>query len=105
VSLPADWGMGIMTEFDFNRNQQDDGHYTEFINTITFSHAIAGNLSGYIEFFSSFNNEPDTSWVGTIDGGLTYAINEDIQLDGGVNIGVTRSADDFNPFCGISMRY
>lgn len=105
VSLPAGWGMGLMTEFDFNRNAQDDGYYTDFINTITFSRAIIGELAGYIEFFSSFNNEPGTRWVGTVDGGLTYGINEDVQLDLGVNIGVTRSADDLNPFCGLAMRY
>ena len=105
VSLPSSWGMGLMTEFDFNRNADDDGYYTGFINSITFSHAIIGNLNGYIEFFSSFNNEPDLPWVGTLDGGLTYAVNENVQLDAGVNIGLTRSADDFNPFCGLSMRY
>lgn len=94
-----------MPEFDFNRETDGDGYYTDFINTITFSHSITDKLGGYIEFFSSFNYEPDSSWVGTIDGGLTYAVNEDVQLDAGVNIGVTRSADDFNPFCGLSMRY
>lgn len=105
VSLPKDWSMGLMTEFDFNKREDDDGYYTEFINSITFGHSIVGNLNGYVEFFSSYNNEPDTQWVGTVDGGLTYAVNENIQLDIGVNIGVTRSADDFNPFCGLSMRY
>ena len=104
IFLPADWNMGIMTEFDFNRNSEKD-YYTDFINTITFGHQIVGNLNGYIEFFSSFNDEEDSTWVGTTDLGLTYAVSEDIQLDGGVNIGVTRSADDFNPFLGLSVRY
>lgn len=105
VSLPKEWNMGIMTEFDFNRSADNDDYYTDFINSITFGHQIIGALNGYIEFFSKFNNEPDSTWVGTVDGGLTYAVNENIQLDAGVNIGVTRSANDFNPFCGISIRY
>lgn len=104
VSLPADWNMGVMTEFDFRRNSQKD-YYTDFINTITFGHQIIGDLNGYVEFFSSFNHEEDSKWIGTVDTGLTYALTEDIQLDGGVNIGVTRSANDFNPFLGCSIRY
>ena len=104
VSLPADWGMGVMTEFDFNRNDDKD-YYTDFINSITFSHQIVGDLDGYMEFFSSFNEEDDSPWIGTVDLGLTYAVSNDIQIDGGVNLGVTQSADDYNPFLGISMRY
>ncbi len=104
VSLPADWNMGLMTEFDVSRNDAKD-YYADFINSITFGHQIMGNLNGYVEFFSSFNQEEGSPWIGTVDMGLTYAVSENIQLDGGVNIGVTRSADDFNPFCGLSMRY
>ncbi len=104
VSLPADWNMGIMTEFDFNRNSKKD-YYTNFINSITFGHTIVGDLNGYVEFFSSFNQEEDSKWIGTVDTGLTYALSDDIQLDTGVNIGVTRSADDFKPFWGCSIRY
>ena len=104
VSLPADWGLGLMTEFDFNRNSEKD-YYTDFINTITLDHDIVGHLDGYVEFFSSVNCEDDSPWVGTVDVGLTFAVSENIQLDSGVNIGVTRSADDFNPFWGCSIRY
>jgi hypothetical protein len=104
VSLPAEWSMGVMTEFDFNRNEDKD-YYTDFINTVTFGHQIIGDLDGYMEFFSSFNREENSPWVGTVDLGLTYAVSKHIQLDGGVNIGVTNSADDFNPFLGLSVRY
>ncbi len=104
ISLPADWSMGLMTEFDFNRNTQKD-YYTDFANTMTLGHQLIGNLNGYVEFFSSFNHEDDSPWVGTVDMGLTYPVTPDIQFDGGVNIGVTRSADDFNPFMGCSIRY
>jgi hypothetical protein len=36
---------------------------------------------------------------------VTYAVTDDIQLDAGVNIGVTRSAEDINPFLGVSWRF
>jgi len=105
VGLPNEWNMGVMTEFDMNQNEANEDYHVEFINTITFSHSIVGDLSGYLEFFSKVNKEDDLPWVGTVDAGLTYALTKDIQLDAGMNIGVTRLADDVNPFCGLSIRY
>ncbi|MBA2269939.1 MAG: transporter [Chthoniobacterales bacterium] len=105
ISLPADFGMGVMTQFDFNRDSSGSGYHPEFINTITVSHSIVGDLGGYVEFFSSVSTEDDSEWIGTVDLGLTYGVTADIQLDAGVNIGVTRAADDINPFVGISWRF
>ncbi len=105
IQLPAEFSMTVMTEFDFVRNDGRDGHHTEFVNTITVGRAIAGDFGMYVEFFSAVSTEDDSPWVGTFDVGFTYALTPDIQLDGGVNVGVTDSADDINPFLGISLRF
>jgi hypothetical protein len=105
AELPADWGMGAMTEVDFMEDADGSGHHAEFINTITFGHDIAGHLAGYLEFFSLVSLDHHSRWVGSVDVGLTYGLTEDIQLDAGINIGVTSAADDFNPFLGISWRF
>jgi hypothetical protein len=105
VELPRGFGMGLMTEFDFNRDATGDGYHTEFVNSITFSRDIVGNLGGYVEFFSLVSTERGTDWIGTVDLGLTYGLMENIQLDAGVNIGVTRAAEDVNPFVGLSWRF
>jgi hypothetical protein len=105
IELPHCFGMGLMTQFDFIRDESGDGHHAEFVNSITFGRDIVGNLGGYVEFFSAVSAESDSDWVGTLDLGLTYGLTEDIQLDAGVNFGVTRSADDVNPFMGISWRF
>lgn len=105
VSLPGGWGMGVMTEVDFLEKASGSGYDTEFINSITFAHDIVGKLGGYVEFFSAVNTDSASDWVGTADFGLTYAVNDNVQLDGGVNIGVTRAADDVSPFLGVSWRF
>ena len=105
VELPLNWGMGVMTEFDFNKNESDSGHHAEFINSITFSHKLFGGLDGYAEFFSSVSAESGADWIGTADVGLVYALTKNIQLDAGINFGITRAADDYNPFAGISIRF
>jgi hypothetical protein len=42
-------------------------------------------------------------WV--FDLGLTFSVTEDVQLDAGINIGVTSPADVANPILGLSFRY
>ena len=81
------------------------GHHAEFIQSITFSHAIVGKLEGYVEFFSSVSAERGSSWVATADFGLTYGLTENLQLDAGVAIGITRAADDLNLFLGVTFRF
>jgi hypothetical protein len=105
IELPGGWGMGAQTEVDFRRNGSERGYRPEFINSVTFSHDIAGKLGGYLEFFSNVSTERGSPWVGTVDFGLTYALAKNIQLDGGCNIGVTRSADDLQLFTGITLRF
>jgi hypothetical protein len=101
VELPYGWRMGVMTEVDFVF-REDGGYGPDFINSITFSHTIVGDLSGYGEFFSQITED---ELIITLDAGLTYALTEDIQLDCGCNFGVTEGAEDFNPFAGVSMRF
>ena len=104
VELPWAFRMGLMTEFDFVRDPDRRRHHTEFVNSISFARDIVGALGGYVEFFSETSSRGGP-WVGTVDVGLTYGMTEDIQLDAGVNVGVTRAAEDVNPFVGLSVRF
>jgi len=105
AELGYGFGLGIMTQFDCLRDETGGGHHAEFVNTLTLSHDIAGKLGGYVEFFSAVSAEKDAPWMGTLDLGFTYGLTADIQLDAGINIGVTRSAEDWNPFLGLSWRF
>ena len=106
IELPAGFGMGVMPQFDFVRDGSGDGHHVEFVNTLTVGHSIVGDLGMYVEFFSAvITEEEDSPWIGTVDVGFTYGFTPNLQLDFGVNIGVTDSADDWNPFLGLSYRY
>jgi len=103
VELPWGFGMGMMTEVDFVVRDVS-GCGVDFVNSITFSRNIIGNLAGYAECYTLL---PDTGIapIVTLDVGLTYAFTVDILLDVGINFGVTEAAEDFNPFAGFSMRF
>lgn len=105
AELPAGWSLGAMTGVDFREDADGRGHHPEFINTLAFGHALVGRLAGYVEFFSLVSAERGARWVGALGVGCTYALSADVQLDAGVNLGVTSAADDVNPFGGISWRF
>ncbi len=105
IALPGDFNLGAMTETDFVQNEESSNYHAEFINSITLGHSIVGELSGYVEFFSSVSTERDAEWVGTFDFGFTYKLTPNLQLDTGLNVGLTGTADDLNPFVGLSIRF
>jgi hypothetical protein len=105
LELPHGWDAQMMTEVDCLQNESGSGRNATFINTITFGHDIYGQLSGYAEFYSEVSTESGAAWIGTVDFGLTYQLSADIQLDSGINIGVTKAAPDLNPFVGLSWRF
>jgi hypothetical protein len=105
VKLPADFDLGLETAASCLRNDGNSNCHADFINSITCDHAIIGKLSGYLEFFSDIGTERHAGWIGTIDTGLEFLVTENMQLDCGCNFGVTRAADDFNPFAGITIRF
>ena len=104
VGLPRGWASTVMTELDLVSNG-GSGYDTEFVNSITFSHDIAGRLSGYVEYFSVVSRAPNTEWQGQADVGFTASMSDNAALDFGCNFGATGSAPDFSPFVGVSLRY
>ena len=105
VQFPGGWNMGLMTEIDFAEDSDEDAYHAGWVNSVTFSHDLTEQLGAYLEFYSEVSSEPHSPWIGTFDVGLTYGIGENIQLDAGVNLGLTRSADDLSTFVGLSWRF
>jgi hypothetical protein len=58
-----------------------------------------------VEFASIVSTERDADWVGAFDTGLLYWLTEDLQFSAGVAIGLTRAADDWNPFAAMAWRF
>lgn len=106
IELPKSWGLSGQTQVNVAHNELSvSGYHPEFINTLALGYDITDRLGTYLEFYSEVSKEANVPWVGTVDTGMTFAITGDIIVDAGINMGVTRSADDFNPFVGFSWRY
>ncbi len=105
VRLPGDWDLGFMLQPELRKNGCNRDYHFQLVSTVVIGHKIIGELAAYAEFFNAYNFEFKSDWEWTFDTGLTYLITKNIQLDTGINIGLTESADNLNPFLGLTLRH
>ena len=94
ISLSDKWDVGMQTEFDLNKNEDASGYNVGFVNTVSFGYKINNKLSTYFELFTETTTERSSQFVATFDTGLKYLLTENVQLDAGINIGLTEAADE-----------
>lgn len=99
--LAGGWELGAMTGVEV-RHRDGGGSRGVWINTATLGHDLAEKISGYLELTSETGDGPQ---VATFNVGLTWLLNSNVQLDTGVNLGLSRHAGDAQVFAGISRRF
>jgi hypothetical protein len=101
-SLP--WGLTLFaqTRIDILNKSRSSNMQVQWQNPIGLSRTIAGNLSGYVEFYDAVSSGP---WVGTLDTGLIYQVTPNFSVDVDSYFGLTRSASDYNVFTGFGYRF
>jgi hypothetical protein len=105
VGLSNNIDVGVMTEVDLRRESDGSGYAPVFINSATTSFDVTDHVSVYTELFTQRSTDTGSRWLVTFDSGVTYAIGADLQLDAGVNLGLTDEADDAEFFLGLSRRF
>lgn len=97
--------LGLMPEMDLVEDTDGKGLETSFLQTVTVSKEWFDGFASYYEFFVEKGTFDNAHWNVMFDTGVTYGIGDNLQLDAGANIGLTKSATDFQPFVGITYRY
>jgi hypothetical protein len=103
-TLPADFQFGVETTVQ-TIHEPGGGSHFDYLNSASLGHAITKKLSTYVEFATDISTMAHTSWIGTIDTALIYQPANNWELDVGVNIGVTKAANDLFTFVGAAWRY
>lgn len=105
VDLPGGWGFGTMSEFDWNADAAGDGRHLDLVTTLVVGRDLGDRLGGFVELFSVVSTESGGAGAASLDAGLTWAVTPDVQLDGGLNLALTGSAEDRVYFLGLSARH
>ena len=100
AALPHDFSLGLMAEFDFVESE-DGGTDFEFLHTASLGHDLFGDLAGYVEYVGVAG---EGDYLASLGAGLTFGLTDDVQLDGGVLVGLNEDAEDVVVFAGMSFR-
>lgn len=87
----------------------DDKHgYVEFAQSLTVGYEFTKKFGAYTEWFAFFPagaTAPAVTAQHYFDGGFTYKLTPNFQLDIRAGVGLSRSADDFFAGSGFAVRY
>jgi hypothetical protein len=105
VKLPHDFDFCTEAEFDINHNDKEDDYGVDFVHTACLSHSLfSEKTNGYVEYVGVSPCGTGHTYLAYFDTGLTYLLRENVQLDVGINVGLSDQADDFLVFTGLSFR-
>lgn len=104
VEMPANFDLGFTFDVDFD-NGADSKYFLDFVGSTSLGYTIFGQLRFYFELWGAVNTEASTPPQARLDVGFSFQFTPNVQLDGGVNVGLTRATDDLNSFLGITLRY
>ena len=111
LAVPVSIGLGGITatlgpEVDMLADGDGDGRHVALVNLVNLSGTVAPRLTLACELWSNVNFDPaGTVKQASADAALAYAVSDRLQLDGGVNLGLTRNTADLELYAGISVRF
>lgn len=105
VKLTDKFSLGVNGGFHIVRNEDAPGTHTEWLASASLAYEWNEKLSTYYELASRYRQKDAGGDISVFGTGFTYKLAKNVQLDAGINFGLTRAADQINPFVGISARF
>ncbi len=108
INLPAGWQLTLNGEIDALKNQDGDGRHANYIGIVSISHPLTKTLTGAVELWGDANADP----TGTVkqysfDLSLAWipARMQNLQFDGGLNLGLNNATPGAQVYVGVSRRF
>lgn len=101
--LPADFALagnvhlGVPTE--------DGRRFVQSGASLSVAFPLFDGVDGYCEYFGWYPNRRDADAAHSLNGGLTWKITDDLQIDWRVGMGLNEEADDFFTGIGLAIRF
>lgn len=98
LALAGNVNFGVPTAEDADR-------FLQTAASISLAISLTERWGAYVEYFGFYPNVKDGECAHVMNGGLTYLVNDDVQLDWRVGGGMNDEADDFFTGVGLSWRF
>jgi opacity protein-like surface antigen len=105
IDLAEGVGLGLMAEFDAVYDGEADDYDLEFVHTAVVGFDVTDRVGAFVEYVGVASSDSSSSYAASAGLGVTYALNDNCQLDCGVNVGLNDATDDLNPFVGFTIRF
>ncbi len=102
-SYALDSGPGLFGTVVANSVSSDDERETQLGTAIGVGHALSDRIGSYVEYFSIHSDSSDSAH--SVNGGFTYLVSNDLQLDVYAGGGLNHLADDFFVGSGVAWRF
>ena len=100
-ALPAGFGLG--GDINFTSLDAGDERSTQIAGGATLAYAFGVQTGAFVELYTfAPEDSPDATYF---DGGITYLLSPDLQLDVNGGVGITDAADDFFVGFGAAVRW
>ena len=108
---PVSWSLGeslslsSSPELDLIADGDGDGYHLAGAGTVSLGVAATDRLSLAAELWTGWDWDEDITRQSSISGNAAYRVNDDMQIDGEVDFGLTRDSADVELSAGISLRF
>lgn len=100
--LSGEWTLGFQVEVDHLKDQDEQAMHTEFLQTLTISHAIIKGVDGIAETYYTYDFKAH-KFSNYINAAIQMDVATDFKLDAGLNLGLQHTAAK-HFFVGASYR-
>jgi hypothetical protein len=105
LKLSEKFGLGVNVGVTWIRSDAEAAYHPEYLASASLSYEWSEKLGSYYEVAGRFHTDDPRGDAVVLATGLTYKLSKNMQLDAGVNVGVTPAADRINPFVGLAVRF
>jgi len=98
--------IGLTPEFDWVANGDGRGHHLAMTQVVNVGWQASDAINLSAEIWRAWDCDPaGTQRQLSADGAAAYLVNQDVQLDAGINVGLNRATPDLELYAGFSKRF
>ncbi len=97
--------LGVAGNVNFAVPTSENGRFFETSASLSFGYAITDRLGSYVEYFGFYPSDRNQADTHFLNGGFTYLITDNLQIDVRAGLGLNDEADDFFTGAGFAIRF